>query len=423
VRNQTYRFVDAVTYMLPKHTLTFGAEIRRIENNTASDPTPEGLFSFSGLLTSLVGSNGRAVAGTGFDFADFLLGYPNSTNVRFGTPSNYFRSWGTAGYASDDWRVRPDFTLQFGIRYEFFTPPTELYGHLANLDFGPAIGQVALVIPGQAAPFSGAIPNSLVRPNYNNWAPRIGIAWRPPIKALQANHSTVVRAGFSMFYNESIYTQLLSELANQPPWSTSALRITGANDVLTLQDGFPSSVAGQNTIQNTYAVNPNYNVGYAQTWNLSLETNVANNTALVVTYTGTKGTNLDLLYAPNRTVPGSLSPVGPVANAGNFIYDTSGANSIYNSLQVRLQKRLSHGIMINGTYTFAKSIDDASSIGGGAPIVVQDANNLGAEYGLSSFDIRHQARINYLYEVPLGDGHRFAQKGLTAALFGNWLFS
>jgi len=423
IRNQTYRFVDAVTYMLPKHTLTFGAEIRRIENNTASDPTPEGLFSFSGLLTSLIGANGQPVTGTGLDFADFLLGYPASTNVRFGTPSNYFRSWGTAGYASDDWRVRPDFTLQFGVRYEFFTPPTELYGHLANLDYNPATSQVGVVIPGQAAAFSGALPNSLIRPNYNNWSPRIGIAWRPPIKSLQASHSMVVRAGFGMFYNESVYTQLLSELANQPPWSTSELRIAGANDVLTLENGFPATVAARNTIQNTYAVNPNYNVGYAQIWNLSVETNVASNTALVVTYTGTKGTNLDLLYAPNRTTPGSLSPTGPVANAGNFIYDTSGANSIYNSLQVRVQKRLSHGIMINGTYTYAKSIDDASSIGGGTPIVVQDSNNLAAEYGLSSFDIRHQARINYLYEVPLGDGHRFAQKGWTAVLLGNWRFS
>ena len=423
VRNQTYRFVDAVTYMLSKHTLTFGAEIRRIENNTASNPTPEGLFTFTGLVTSLIGPNGQAVRDTGFDLADFLLGYADSTNVRFGAPSNYFRSWGTAGYISDDWRVRPDFTLQFGVRYEFFTPPTELYGHLSNLDFDPALSEVAVVIPGQAAPFNGALPNSLIRPDYNHLSPRIGIAWRPPIKSLQGRHSTVVRAGYSMFYNESIYTQLLSELANQPPWSNSQLRIAGPNEVLTLESGFPATGAAQNAIQNTYAVNPDYRVGYAQIWNLSVETNVASNTALVVTYTGTKGTNLDLLYAPNRTALGSLSPSGPVTNAGNFIYDTSGANSIYNSLQVRLQKRLSHGIMINGTYTFAKSIDDASSIGGGTPIVVQDSNNLAAEYGLSSFDIRHQARINYLYEFPFGEGHRFAQKGLTAALFGNWRFS
>lgn len=419
VRNQTYRFVDAVTYMLPKHTVTFGAEVRRIENNTNSDQTPEGLFTFTGLVS-------------GSDFADFLLGYPTATNKRFGTPSSYFRSWGTAGYVSDDWRARPDFTLQFGVRYEFFTPPTELYGHLSNLDFDPATSQVAVVLPGQAGPFSGPLPNSLIRPRYNNWAPRLGIAWRPPIKSLQSHHSMVVRAGFGMFYNESIYSQLLSELANQPPWSASQLRnsilagaanLSAPADVLTLENGFPETAAARNTIQNTYAVNPNYKTGYAQIWNLSVETTLANNTALVLTYTGAKGTNLDLLYAPNRTVPGSLSTSGPVANAGNFIYDTSGANSIYNSLQVRLQKRMSHGIMINGAYTFAKSIDDASSIGGGTPIVVQDSANLAAEYGLSSFDIRHQARINYLYELPFGQGHRFAQKGLTGAFVGNWRFS
>jgi hypothetical protein len=423
IRNQTYRFVDAVTYMLPKHTVTFGGEVRRIQNNTNSDQIPEGLFTFSGLVTSLVGPNGQPVAGTGLDIADFLLGYPYTTNARFGTPSTYFRSWGTAGYVSDDWRVRPDFTLQFGARYEFFTPPDELYGHLSNLDYNPINQQVAVVIPGQAGPFSGALPDSLLRPNYNHWSPRIGLAWRPPIKSLQANHSMVVRAGYGLFYNESIYSQLLSELANQPPWSNSQLRITSATDVLTLQNGFPATVAAQNRAQNTYAVNPNYQVGYAQIWNASVETTVASNTAFVVTYTGTKGADLDMLFAPNRPAVGSLNPAGPVANAGNFIYDTSGANSIYNSLQLRLQKRMAHGIMINGTYTFAKSIDDASSIGGGTPIVVQDANNLQQEYGLSSFDIRHQARINYLYELPLGEGHRFGQKGLFGAVFGNWRFS
>jgi len=421
-RNQTFRFVDAVTYMLPKHTLQFGAELRRIENNTASNPTPEGQFTFNGLVTSQLSASGQSVPGTGFDFADFLLGYPASTSVRYG-PNLYLRSWASAAYASDDWRVRPDFTLQYGVRYEFFTPLSELYGHLANLDVNSALTQVAVVVPGLAAPFSGAVPGSLIHPQYHNAAPRIGVAWRPPIKSLQAQHSTVVRAGYSMFYNESVYNQLVGELANQPPWANSQLLSTGAGQVLTLQNGFPSTAITTSTLHNTYAVNPDYKVGYAQIWNFSVETTLINNTSLALTYTGTKGTDLDLLFAPNRVAPGSTSLLGPLANASNFIYDTSGANSLYNALQVRLQRRLSHGIMVNGTYTFGKSIDDASSIGGGSSIVVQNPANLAAEYGLSSFDVRHQLRVNYLYELPFGDGHRFAQKGLAAALLGNWRFS
>src|SRR5260370_23313143 len=158
VRNQTYRFVDAVTYMLPKHTLSFGAEVRRIENNTNSDQTPEGLFTFTGLVT-------------GSDFADFLLGLPTTTNERFGTPSSYFRSWGTAGYVSDDWRSRPGFTLQFGARYEFFTPPTELYAHLSNLDVNPATSQVALLLQGPTGPFTSPIPAPLTPPPLNPSTP------------------------------------------------------------------------------------------------------------------------------------------------------------------------------------------------------------------------------------------------------------
>ena len=128
-----------------------------------------------------------------------------------------------------------------------------------------------------------------------------------------------------------------------------------------------------------------------------------------------------MLSALNRPAPGTTVP--PITNAGNFIYDTSGGNSIYNALQVRFQRRMSHGIMFNAIYTYGKSVDDASSIGGGSPIVVQNPADLKAEYGLSSFDVRHQLRANYYYELPFGDRHRFAQKGASAALLGNWRLS
>ncbi len=85
---------------------------------------------------------------TGNDFADFLLGLPGATDERFGTAATYLRSWGYAAYATDDWRVKPDFTMEYGVRYEFFTPFTELYGHISDLDVDPSFTQAAVSVPG-----------------------------------------------------------------------------------------------------------------------------------------------------------------------------------------------------------------------------------------------------------------------------------
>ncbi len=153
-----------------------------------------------------------------------------------------------------------------------------------------------------------------------------------------------------------------------------------------------------------------------------METTLFNNTTLSFTYTGTKGTHLDMLFAPNRRAA-RQPPPGPVANAGNFIYDTSGANSIYNALQVRLQQRTTHGIVVNVIYTYGKSIDDASSIGGGSPIVVQNSSKSGRRVRAVFVRRRAAAAAQLFLRVPFGDRHRFAQKGLTAALFGNWRLS
>ena len=160
IRNQTYRFVDAFTNSRPKHTLTFGMEVRRIENNTLSDPTPEGLFNFTNLMTANLNPDGTAVTGTGLDFASFLLGLPTTTNLRFGTvtDSNYYRNWGFVGYFGDDWRATPTFTLQYGLRYEAFTPPSELYGHISDLLINPETDGTAVVVPGENNPFGGSLP-------------------------------------------------------------------------------------------------------------------------------------------------------------------------------------------------------------------------------------------------------------------------
>jgi trimeric autotransporter adhesin len=413
-RNQTYRYVDTFSILKSKHTIKTGFEIRKIDTNARTDPTPRGAFTFDGSQTALLDSNGKPLSGTGSDFADFLLGLPQATSERFGASSTYFRSWGYVAYAQDDWHMIPQFTLQYGIRYEATTPPVEINNRIANLDVSPDFTAAQVVTPGQSGPYSGGIPPSLIRGDYNNVSPRIGIAWQPPGKWFTGRNQTTVRAGYGIFYNGSIYSQLDSAMASQPPFAEAQSRQTSSATPLTFSNAFPPANSSQ--ISNTVAVNPNYRVGYAQIWNFSIERQLPGNTSLELTYTGTKGTNLDMLFGFSRFT-------GTVQNALGFTYDTSGASSSYNGLQVRVQRRFTKGLMINGTYTYSKSLDDASSIGGGGQVVVQDINNLSAERGLSSFDMRHQFRANYMYELPFGDRKRWATKGWEKSLLGSWRFS
>jgi carboxypeptidase family protein len=421
VRNQTLRLGDSLKWVHLNHTFTFGGEIRRIELNSVSNPQPRGRFNFTGVLTSQLNSAGQPVApspGTEqfYELADFLLGLPYSTTVQFG-PNAYLRSWDFIAYAQDDWRVNKQFTLLFGARYEAATPPVDRFDRIANLDLNSAATAVDVVTPGSMGPFSGAFPRALVHGDYGNWAPRIGFAWVPKF----IKPKTVARGGYSIFYNEAIYNTLAEQyLEYEPPFATSQNLITSPTQVLTLQNGFPTS----NLISNKGGIDPFYKDGYAQIWTLGTETSFSQNWILDSTYTGTKGTNLDLLRAPNRA-PLGTSPLNTqnsfqIPNANSFYFDQSGANSIYNALQVRLVHRFTHGVSLQGFYTFAKSLDNASTIGGSAPVVVQQDGNFAAERGLSLFDVRHQVRVASLYELPFGEHHRYGNSGAARHILSNW---
>jgi len=415
-RNQTWRFSDFVIWNRGKHNLRFGGELRRIELNSLTDPDARGTFTFSGFTTSDFTSQGFPVPGTGFDFADFLLGLPQATSVRFGTSSNYFRSQVYAGFVQDDWRLTSRLTLNLGLRYEYQQPFTEKYGHLSNLIFsnGFSTSEVATGL----AP--GALPSSLVRGDASNLAPRIGLAFRPWIK-----RKVVIRAGYSIFYDDSIYSRLAPNLANQPPFAQASVLYTSPSQVLTFQDGFPQ--IAPTVASNTYAVDPNFRTPYAQTWNLMVENEIAPHLILTVGYMGTKGTQLDLLLAPNRALPGSpLTTQGRLQdqNALAYTYETSGATSIYHGLNVGLRRQFHGGFSMGGNYTFSKSIDDASSLGGAGRTVVQDNNNLRAERGLSVFDVRQRLTVRHVYEFPLGERKRYLSKGgALARALGNWQIS
>jgi hypothetical protein len=389
--------------------------------------------------------NGQPVPATGYDFADFLLGLPQQTSAQFGG-AEYFRGNYWDLYAQDEWKMRANLTLNLGVRYEYVSPLTEISNRLVNLDLSPGVLNPALplgatpvapILAGQAGPYSGSLPDSLVRPDRKDFAPRIGFAWKP-------FSNTVVRGGYGINYNTGAYQGIALQLALQPPFATAATNVQTAPGELTLQDGFPAPALG--TITNSYAVNPNYRLGYVQIRNLDIQQQIRPTILLNVDYTGTKGTNLDILEAPNRT------PVGlRISGVDAFTYENSVADQEANAGSVRVRKRLAGGFSIGGTYTVSKSIDDASSIGAGATSVAsspglggggtgaagvsattnsgtanvaQNPFNLSAERGLSSFNQTHRFTADYLYELPFGHDKRWLTgHAPLRAVFGDWQWS
>lgn len=425
-RDQTFTYSDTMALTVRKHTLRWGADFRRIQINTETSSNPRGGFTFSNFNTANITIqtvNGAPTPvpqpGTGFDFGDFLLGLPQQTSLQCGSnstaacvgPGNYhFRGNSWDLFLQDDWHMRGNFTVNLGLRYEYVSPFIETANQLANLDIAPGFTAVAPVQPGQTGPFTGAFPKTLVNPDRDNIAPRLGIAWKP-LK------NTVVRSGYGINYNTGAYNGIVQQLAFQPPFSLTETNVESSSAPLTLASGFPAPSSG--TITNSYAVNRNYQLGYVQIWNLDVQQELSKTLLLNVDYTGSKGTNLDILEDPNRTPTGLLIP-----NTQPFNLETAEGDSILHAGTLRLRKRLSSGVSVGGTYTYSKSIDNASSIGGGGSTVAQNAFDLAAERGASSFDQRHRFTGDYLWELPLGpDRHWLAQKGVRQALFGSWEWS
>jgi len=409
IRNQTWTFSDSMIWTHGKHTWRWGGDFRRIELNTETDSNARGSFIFTGLNTSET-VNGQAVPGTGFDLADFLLGLPQQTSAQFGANNYHFRgnSWDLFG--QDEWRVRGNLTFNLGLRYEYVSPFSEADNRIANLDVNSDFTAATPVLPGQAGPFHGVFPNTLLHPDRNNFAPRMGFAWKPLSK-------TVVRGGYGINYNTSAYSSIIQQLGFQPPFSFVQTNVQSAPGELTLQNGFPA--ASSNEITNNYGVDPNYRLGYVQIWNLDIQQEIRPTLIVNLDYTGTKGTRLDTLEAPNRTATGLRIP-----GVQAFNFEDSLADSRADAGSIRVRKRLQAGFSMGGTYTYSKSLDNASSIGGGASVVAQDPFNLDAERGLSSFDQRHRFTGDFLFELPFGHDRRWLRNNSPwRAIFGEWMWS
>ncbi len=422
-RNQSQGLTESVVLSRGKHTLTLGAQYSRNDTSTSTQQNGRGTFNFNGLATSELDAKGVAIQGTGFDFADFLLGMPQSASIQY-SPAMYFTQNVWTGYALDDFKVSANLTLSLGLRYEFFAPLEEKYNEMANLDIAPGFTDVSVVAPSVPGMYSGSFPPGLINPDYRNLSPRLGLAYKVPF----IKRSTIIRSGYGIYYNGQSYIPFGLKLAQQPqpqglpPFAVSKSVNTSPTNPLTLTDGLVAA-AIPGTIYNTFAVDRYYRTPYAQTWNLTIQHDLGSGFFMEVGYLGTKGTRLDILMLPNEGPPGTTSG-NQLANATGFTYDAPIGDSSFNALQTHLMRRFRGGMSMNARYTFSKSIDDASSFGGVGSTVAQNWLNLAAERGLSSFNRTHVFNVSWVYTSPFGNPNsRYASSGWAGRLLRNWSLS
>jgi trimeric autotransporter adhesin len=447
-RNRTDGFSGSVGLYRGRHNFTVGGDLRKQQFNDFYQQDPRGTFTFTGAASQGI-SNGFTTGGS--DLADFLIGVPDTSSIAFGNADKYLRQTVYAAYFTDDWRIQSNLTINAGLRWEYGAPITEIYGRLVNLDVVPGFTAVAPVLGSDPiGPRTGNhYPSSLIRPDKRGFEPRVGISWRPiPASTI------VVRAGYGIYDDTSVYQTSVLQLAQQAPLSKSLSVQNSAACPLTLANGFEpcSSITA-----NTFAVDPNFRVGYAQTWQLSIQRDLPGAMQLTATYLGVKGTRGLQQFLPNTYPIGAVSPC-TTCPAG-FVYQASGGDSTRQSGQVQLRRRLRSGFTASLLYTYSKSIDDDAVLGGQGhvvassqtaapsggqgqnsgqgsgqasttpsttesasttPAIAQNWLNLHGERSLSSFDQRHLLNLQAQYTSGEGLGGGTLMSGWPGRLLKEW---
>jgi len=427
-----------------RHEFKFGADFRRLTSNPNFSLFPTGFQYYGGAYLSMTSDwsytsplddfSGATLYGTGGnDVADLLLGLPLDHYMGLQLTNPYTHSWEMDYYAQDTFKVTPKLTLNYGIRYEFQAPYTEEHDFAANYlpASDPTVGGQILLAG------KGSNSRSLVNSRWNQFAPRFGLAF-------QLNPRTVIRGGFGLFYSpendarEDLLTKNLP-FAIQQAWNNipylgpcfgSACdgsyfyqidqglpRIT-APPIPSGASSIPSSMVAtlipNGNSETTFYVNPKMKTGYSESFNVALQRELGSNFSIEAAFVASRGHHLSYEVGDLNMNLATQSDGLIDANLGQIQGLTDLGWSEYNSLEVKLTKRVSKNLNFLANWTYGHSMDngpapfDLGHINADNP---QNPYDLNAEIASSDFDVRHSINFSGLYHLPFGRGQRF---------LGNW---
>jgi hypothetical protein len=405
--SQEFQYGDTLNIIHGKHSIKLGPQVRFSQFNLFQVGQPRGRFSFSGQFTADDPSSGD---GTGVGLADMLLGDPSSAVI---STLTYFgnRQKTYGAFVQDDYKLSSSLTLNLGLRYDYTTPITEAHNRQSNFDF--ATGQ--LVVAGKNGASDG-----LVSTDKNDFSPRLGLAYSP-----FQSRKTVIRAGYGRFFSyQEIRTGDPLQLGyNLPFFFEPSFVSDGITPVLTVSGGFPSLNLSQAKFAGVTSNDSRLHAPVTDEWNINIQQQLPSNILVEVAYVGAKGTHLQVLVDHNQDPtpgPGDVQSRRPYPLFGPFTSIENHGNSSYHALQLKVEKRLSRGLMFLSAFTYSKSINDQPEICCNSPWP-QNSYNLASEKGLSDFDQRLRWVSSFDYELPVGKGKTYLNNNRAADLvLGGW---
>lgn len=438
----TYIISDNLSWIVGNHSLRFGGEIDRNEFAIYQPAEPRGTLNFSGQFTDNAGTNSPGTGGSGF--ASFLLGIPDGGSISNAINIDYFRpnwSW----YVQDDWKVNNRLTVNLGIRYELYQTVKERNNHQATFDLSTDTlllprGQSGVLTPTIASyiPVSATATPGLIHPDLNNFAPRVGLAYRLTDKL-------VLRSGYGFFYggSESGPYSNPSPGYNPPYYSTNSfdpncsqatanpnVQDCSIPNLNVLSNGFPANSLSDPNTPLLYSLDQHLVTPYIQQYQLSTEYQLPGGFLLSAAYAGSHGLKLYTFLNGNEATP-TPDPTAPVAPRrpipsidAPIDWFRSSGKSNYNALELNIQKSAANGLALLSSYTYAHGLDNASAANLGSQNGgdFRDFRHPEAEYGNSDTDMRHRFVFSALYDLPVGTGKRYLPSaGRTLnTVVGHW---
>jgi hypothetical protein len=406
--SQEIQYGDTLSIVRGKHSIKVGAQFRRSQFNLLQLGSPRGRMRFTGQMTD----SADDPDGGGSPLADALLGLTPNANISLGgTFHNRQEVYG--GFVQDDFKLSSKLTLNLGLRYDYTTPLYDANNQIANLDF--ATGQ--LVLAGKNGASRG-----LVKTDKDDIAPRIGLAW-------QILPHTVLRTGYGRFFSpQELRSGDPFQLYYNVPFVVEPnYQSDGTVPALTVSGGFPAvdpnNITGASVTTSAEGAGSRLHSPVLDEWNLNLQHELPANVLVEIAYVGSKATHLGTMLDYNQDpTPGPGDPQlrRPYPQFGSFSSMVNRGNSNYHALQLKVDKRISHGLMFLSSFTFSKSLNDQPEICCSSP-TPQNTYDLSHEYGRSDFDQTFRWVTSFDYQLPVGKGQQFMNSSRAEDLIlGGW---